>query len=115
MGVLDKLLRRTPLVPKKIPAGSFVISRSGRVLVSTFPQKVPQSVLVAVGGVVLRAFSKGEEMGMRLDHLEALYGAMRITARRLHSGALVFLLPQSPFEPKQKTHDTSVEYGKEED
>jgi|YelNatPaOPRAMG01_1025707.scaffolds.fasta_scaffold54185_3 hypothetical protein len=108
MGIIGKLFKRQILVPKKLPAGSFVISRKGEILVSTFTFRVAQPVLIAIGGVVMRAFTRAEESGIPLHQLEVYYGALRVTAKRTRVGAIVFLTPQSAFEKKSESEPTTI-------
>jgi hypothetical protein len=88
-----------PAVPTRLPSGSFTIDAAGRVLTSTLPRSFPEHVTEEIGQEVLAAFRSGQQAGLSLSELVIHFCALRITARELRGGAIVFLSPQSFHRP----------------
>src|SRR5262245_37341432 len=94
MGILSFLARPATVTLRRLPAGSFTIDRSGRVLASTLPQSFPVSVIQEVGERVLSTFRSAEAAQLPLSEVVAEYSALKLTARELRGGAIVFLTPR---------------------
>ncbi|MCS7090046.1 MAG: hypothetical protein RMN51_04600 [Verrucomicrobiota bacterium] len=84
-----------PLRP--LPAGSFTVDRQGHVLASTLPSDYPTNLLREVAQHVLATFREAREAGLTLTDLVVRYEGLKLTARELRGGALIFLFPQVPF------------------
>lgn len=89
--------RSSPLV--HLPTGSFTLDRDGRVMSSTLPLSFPQTHLTLIGQKVLAAFAAAKEAQMPLAELIISYAALRILARELRGGAIVYLMPQALNQP----------------
>ncbi|MGA4643956.1 hypothetical protein [Limisphaera sp. 4302-co] len=85
----------TPLRP--LPAGSFTVDRNGHLLASTLPSEFPVSLLREIAQPFLTTFREAREAGLELTDLMACYRGLKITARELRGGALIFVFPQTPF------------------
>jgi|SRR5438552_3196369 len=103
MGLLSFLSRskRTKLV--RLPAGSFTLDRDGNIMTSTLPQGFPESQIQTIGKCVLSAFLNAKRAQMPLSELIINYSALRILARELRGGAIVFLMPASSAQPGRRT------------
>lgn len=92
MGFLG-LFEHAAKTPLKIPTGCFSLDPEGRVISSTMPTTFPQEVIDEIGQTVLATFQEAHRAGMGLSEVSVHYASLRITARDLHGGALVFLNP----------------------
>lgn len=81
--------------PSKLPAGAFALDRDGHVVVSTLPQNFPASQMKDIGERVLAFFRGAQQAQLPLQELNVYYPTLKITARSLRGGALIFLSPQS--------------------
>ncbi len=100
MGLL-KLFSK-PAVPQallRLPTGSFTLDRSGRVVVTTLPSSFPPDLVTVIGAHVLATFRDAQTAQLPLDELVVYYPALKITARELRGGALVYLTPQTLTNP----------------
>jgi len=104
MGFLNfiKKSKRTKLV--RLPSGSFTLDRDGNVMTSTLPQGFPESQIDAVSKCVLSAFQTAKKAQMPLSELIINYSALRILARELRGGAIIFLMPASAAAPGRTTN-----------
>jgi len=70
-------------------------------MTSTLPQTFPADHVRAIGDHVLAAFRKAKQAQMPLSEIIIQYAALKVLARELRGGAIVFLMPQS-FSPRSK-------------
>ena len=94
MGFLNFFPRTTTLNLVRLPNGSFTVDPSGNILVSTLPNSFPKSVAQAIGKQVLLAFYNAQAAHLPLRELVADYSSLKLTARSMRGGALIFLSPQ---------------------
>ena len=80
----------------RLPAGSFTMDRAGRVVVSTLPSHFPDELLHDIGQAVLKTFRDAQALQLPLAELHVHYGSLKVSARELRGGALVFLAPVTP-------------------
>ncbi|MCU0772127.1 MAG: hypothetical protein MUE94_10230 [Verrucomicrobia bacterium] len=92
MGFLG-LFEARAKTPLRIPTGCFSLDPEGRVISSTLPSTFPVEVIDEIGQTVLRTFQEAHRAGLGLSEVSAHYASLRITARDLHGGALIFLNP----------------------
>src|ERR1700759_3792209 len=78
-----------------LPRGSFTVDRSGRVLASTLPQSFPNEFAEEIGIEVLAAFSDASAAKIPLREFVVRYANLKLTARKLRGGAIIFLVPQT--------------------
>lgn len=81
--------------PARLPSGSFALDRDGNVVVSTLPQNFPQQDMREIGARVLAFFRGAQQAQMPLQELNVYYPTLKVTARCLRGGALIFLSPQT--------------------
>lgn len=80
----------------RLPSGSFTILPDGRIVASTLPQSFPSGQLREIGRRVLSTFNTARESGEALSELVIEFSALKITAREMRGGAMIFLAPRDP-------------------
>ncbi len=98
MGVLN-MFNRPVLPPRRLPFGTFTVDRDGRVVISTLPSTFPLALVREVGQHVTATFREAQKADIPLSELVIRYSSLKITARELRGGAIVFLSPQTPTAP----------------
>jgi len=98
MGFLN-LFSRTPGALLKLPSGSFTVDREGSVIVGTLPSNFPESLVRDIAREVLAAFRGAEAAQLPLSELIVNFPSLKITARDLRGGAVIFLSPRAIYEP----------------
>jgi len=96
MGFLSLFTKSAPTL-LRLPAGSFTVDRDGTVLIGTLPSNFPDELTRDIGEQVLSVFREAAQAQLPLSELKVSYPSLRITARELRGGAIVFLSPKSPF------------------
>lgn len=81
---------------KLLPSGSFTLDREGRIMTSTLPQSFPAAEMRELGRQVLEAFRNAQKAQMQLSEIIIHYAALKLLARELRGGAIIFLMPQVP-------------------
>ena len=79
----------------KLPSGAFAMDRDGKVVVSTLPQSFPESQMREIADRVTAFFRGAQNAQMPLHELNVYYPSLKVTARNLRGGALIFLSPQT--------------------
>jgi len=87
--------RRSNLKLVKVPSGAFALDRNGKVVVSTLPQSFSQAHMREIGDRVLAFFRGAQDAQMPQQELNVYYPSLKVTARNLRGGALIFLSPQT--------------------
>jgi hypothetical protein len=105
---LKRLFARPAPALARLPSGCFTLDRSGRVLVGTVPSSVSAAVLREIGRHVLETFREAEAAQLPLAELVVNYGSLKITARELRGGAIVFLSPKTVLSPAPQPVVTSL-------
>src|SRR2546422_611513 len=98
MGLLTLFAKSAPTL-LRLPAGSFTVDRQGSVLVSTLPSTFPALLVRDIAHQVLAAFREAAHAQLPLAQLIINYPSLKITARELRGGAIVFLSPRTPYSP----------------
>lgn len=108
MGLLNFFSKPAPTL-LKLPSGCFTMDRSGRVVVATLPSSFPNALVVEIGRHVLSTFREGQAAQLPLAELVICYPALKITAREMRGGAIVYLAPQTLSGPvKSHTHSPAL-------
>lgn len=94
MGFLN-LFSRPAAQLVALPRGSFTVDRDGRVLVSTLPQAFPAALAEAIATHALMAFRSAQTAQLPLSEIIIRYPSLKVTARELRGGAIIFLAPQT--------------------
>jgi hypothetical protein len=96
MAGLKKLFSRSNRMRlTKLPSGAFALDRDGRVIVSTLPQTFPAAQMQEIGRHVLAFFKGAQTAQVPMQELNVYYPSLKLTARSLRGGAIIFLVPQS--------------------
>ena len=79
----------------KLPSGAFAMDQDGKIVSSTLPTSFPEPEMREIGQRVLAFFRGAQNAQMPLQELNVYYPSLKVTARNLRGGALIFLLPQT--------------------
>jgi hypothetical protein len=100
MGFLKKLFRfRSRAAVQELPTGSVTVDRDGHVVTTTVSSAYPQALLRDIGRDVLALFQEARAAQMPLAEVSIHFASLRITARELRGGAIIFLFPQTGLSP----------------
>lgn len=94
MGFLNLFSRPGSTTPVRLPSGSFTIDSTGHILASTLPQQCPLPWTNEIGRQVLATFRAAEAAEVPLQEIVADYTGLKLTARALRGGAIIFIAPQ---------------------
>lgn len=92
MGFLG-LFEQRAKTPLKIPTGCFSLDADRKVISSTLPGTFPPEILAEIGNTILDILQEANDNGLGLSEISVHYASLRISARDLHGGALIFLNP----------------------
>lgn len=81
----------------RLPSGSFTVDREGKVIVGTLPRSFPPALAHDIGQQVLSAFREAEMAQLPLTMLTISYPSLKIRAREMRGGAIIFLTPKAPY------------------
>ena len=98
MGLLSLFSKPAPEEPSllRLPTGSFTVDREGALLVGTLPSSFPSDLVDAIAQVVLQTFREATDAQMLLTEVIIQYPSLRISARELRGGAIIYLSPKGP-------------------
>ena len=85
----------------RLPSGCFTMDRSGAVVVGTVSSSFPAATVEEIGRHVLDTFREAQTAQLPLSELVVHYGSLKIVARELRGGALVFLTLTNSITPTQ--------------
>jgi len=85
----------------QLHSGSFSLDRSGNVLAATLPSSFPQELVEQIGQCVVDTFREAQTIQLPLAELVIHYPGLRITAREMRGGAMIFLSTPSSFASTQ--------------
>jgi hypothetical protein len=94
-----KLFSKTapPLVG--LPSGCFTMDRTGKLVVSTVSSSFPTATVQEIGRRVLETFREAQTAQLPLAELVVHYGSLKIVAREMRGGTMIFLTPINPISP----------------
>lgn len=98
MGFLKKIFGGHAAV-QQLPTGTITVDRQGRVVASTVSSAYPRNLLQGIGRDVLELFREARVAQMPLAEISLHFGSLRITARELRGGAIIFIFPQTALLP----------------
>ena len=98
MGLLKNIFGSRPAVTQ-LPSGSITVDRAGRIVSSTVSSAYSADVLRAIGKEVLALLREARSAQMPLAEVSIHFASLRITARELRGGAIIFLFPQTALSP----------------
>ena len=94
MGLLNLFAKPNTLL-QPLPRGSFTVDKEGRVLASTLPRAFPEEFAEEIGLQVLGTFKSAQHARVALNEIIVRYANLKMTARELRGGAIIFLVPQT--------------------
>ncbi|SRR5258707_9698917 len=94
MGFLNIFAKPAPKL-LRLPSGSFTVDREARVLASTLPHTFPRELLEDIARQVLAACQSVKGAQLNMSEMIVRYSSLKITARELGGGAIIFLTPQT--------------------
>lgn len=94
MGFL-KLFSKPVATLTRLPSGCFTVDSAGNVVASTLPQKFPPLLVQQIATQVLATFRDAQAAQLPLAELVVRYASLKVTAREMRGGAIVFLSPQT--------------------
>ena len=94
MGFLKRLFKGRAAV-QQLPLGSMTVTREGKVITTTISSAYPRALLREIAGEVVTLFREAREAQIPLSELSLHYASLRITARELRGGAIIFFFPQT--------------------
>ena len=92
-----RLFSKTRAAVQRLPSGSMTVDRDGNVVATTVSSVYPRSVLREIAGEVLSVFREARAAQIPLSEFNLHFATLRITAREMRGGAIVFISPKSPF------------------
>jgi len=98
MGFLKKLFGGLAAV-QQLPSGTITVDRDGRIIASTVSSGYSKDLLQPIARDVLELLREARAAQMPLAEVSLHFGSLRITARELRGGAIIFLLPQTALLP----------------
>jgi hypothetical protein len=103
MGLLNLFSRNSPDV-QILPSGSLTVDRNAKILATTVPSMISADVLQDIAARVLNLFREARNAQMPLTELTLQFASLKITARELRGGAMIFLTPKHSFNvsPQKK-------------
>src|ERR1700744_4627515 len=103
MGILRKIFGGKAAI-QQLPTGSLTVDRDGNIVTSTISSTYPKKLLMEIGRDVLELLREARAAQMPLAEVSLHFGSMRITARELRGGAIIFLFPQTALMPSPHSH-----------
>ena len=98
MGFLKKFFRR-PAAVQELPSGSMTVDRNGNTVTSTISSAYPAPLLKDISKGVLKLFNEARDAQMPMAEITIYFASLRVTARELRGGAIIFLFPQTAMLP----------------
>jgi hypothetical protein len=102
MGILNIFAKPTPTL-LRLASGSFTVDRDGRVLMSTLPSSFPASLVKDIAQQVRATFAGAATSHLPLAEIIIHYPSLKISARELRGGAIVYLSPKAPSSPASQS------------
>ncbi len=102
MGLLS-LFAKPEATLLRLPSGSFTVDREGCVLMGTLPSSFPPALVKDIARQVRTTFSEAANAHLTLAELVINYPSLKISARELRGGAIVFLCPKAPASPMRQS------------
>jgi hypothetical protein len=94
MGLMN-LFSKQAAVLMPLPRGSLTVDREGRVITSTLPQSFPAEFAEEIALDVVTVFKDAQAARIVLREIIVRYANLKVTARELRGGAIIFLAPQT--------------------
>ena len=96
MGFLSLFSKSSPAV-QVLPSGTLTVDRNNKILATTVSSACSQEILQQIGDQVLTLFRQARKSQLSLSELTIHFASLKITARELRGGAIIFLAPKHSF------------------
>jgi hypothetical protein len=96
MGFLSIFSKPSPGV-QVLPSGTLTVDRNNQILATTVSSSCSQEVLQEIGDQVLTLFQQARQSHLPLSEMTIHFSSLKITARELRGGAIIFLAPKHSF------------------
>jgi hypothetical protein len=89
--------RKKPEPPTltRTPKGAFTVDAAGQVVMSTLPAAMAARIQAPLSEAIISAFRDAHSAQLALTELSFTFHGLRVTARELRGGAIVFLTPNA--------------------
>lgn len=94
MGFLDIFKKSAASELTRLPTGSFTVDAKGHVVASTLPQSFPSQCLKEISSQIINSFKGAQAAGIPFAEITVEYGSLKIKAKELRGGAMIFLAPK---------------------
>lgn len=95
MGLLNIFNKPAEPSLMRLPTGSFTVDPGGRLITSTLPRAFAAAHAAEMAQAVLSAFRLAQEAQVPLTEITVNFSALKLTARELRGGAIIFLSPSA--------------------
>ena len=95
MGFLSNIMAKQSSRLTKLPSGAFSVDQDGNVVSSTLPKTFPEAQMREIGQKVLTFLRGAQNAQIPVTELNVYYASLKLTARNLRGGAIVYLSPQT--------------------
>jgi hypothetical protein len=85
----------------RLPTGSFTLDADGKIMTSTLPQSFPASRMREIGNQVLASLRAARQAQLPLSEIIINYATLKLLARELRGGAIIFLMPHNSTPPNK--------------
>ena len=96
MGILNKLFGTAASV-QQLPAGTVTVDRQGGIITTTVSSAFPVPLVEAIASSMLELLREARAGQMPLSEVSLHFSSLRITARELRGGAIIFMFPQTAY------------------
>lgn len=96
MDILNLFSRATPTL-LRLPSGSLTVNRDGEVICKTLPSTFPDEMVDAIAQCVVQTFRDATAAHLPFTQLVLNFASLRVTAREMRGGAVIFLSPIMPY------------------
>lgn len=97
MGLLSLFSKPGSANVQRLPTGTLTVDRQGDLVMSTVSSSYPEASLREIANVVLALFREARGANLQLTELTLDFASLRVTAREMRGGAIIFLNPVSTF------------------
>jgi hypothetical protein len=101
MGFLKKIFGSRADV-QELPMGSVTVNAQGGIITSTVSSAYSKTLLADISREVLVIFREAKAAQLPLAEVNIHFASLRVTARELRGGAIIFLMPQTALMPSLK-------------
>lgn len=102
MGLLNLFSKTAPALTG-LPSGSFTLNRDGEIIISTIPSSFDRARLEDLGRRLLDSFREARDAQLPLSELVVHFGGLKIVAREMRGGAIIFLTPKHTITANHET------------